>query len=253
MSGHNNLVIELVGVFCSGKTVSQEIIINTLQKEYPDIKKAQEAIDLYINNLTFVKLSCRFPNFIYNLIYRLAEHFLIFYYFLLSFENYAILHKRELKIIFKEKQKLRALYSYIGKLGRRFFIKNKIPGTILLDEGATQLVYSLFLREDYSDEIDFNEIEYYLNYFPLPDILYHFPSPPAEEIIKRLKSRGLKRLNKYINRINSNSNTDSNLILINNFVAKSIQIQNHLLKILNNNNNLLLYSSETIINGNNNG
>jgi len=248
VSGHNNLVIELVGVFCSGKTSSQEKIINNLQKEYPDMKKAQEAIDLYINNLTFVKLFCRFPNFIS----RLAEYFLIFYYFLLSFENYSILHKRELKIIFKEKQKLRALYSYIGKLGRRFFIKNKIQGTILLDEGATQLVYSLFLREDYSDEIDFNEIEYYLNHFPLPDILYHFPSPPTEEIIKRLKSRGLKRLNKYINRINSNSNTDSNSILINNFVEKSIQIQNHLLKILNNNNNLSLYSSETIINGNNN-
>ena len=68
MSGHNILVIELVGVFCSGKTSSQEKIINNLQKEYPDMKKAQEAIDLYINNLTFVKLSCRFPNFIYNLI-----------------------------------------------------------------------------------------------------------------------------------------------------------------------------------------
>ena len=53
MSGHNNLVIELVGVFCSGKTSSQEKIINNLQKEYPDMKKAQEAIDLYINILLF--------------------------------------------------------------------------------------------------------------------------------------------------------------------------------------------------------
>tara|TARA_Y100000588_G_scaffold394102_1_gene512851 strand:- start:4931 stop:5686 length:756 start_codon:yes stop_codon:yes gene_type:complete len=247
---YDNLVIELIGVPCSGKSSSQEIMIDALQKEYPDIKKAQEAIDSYTKNLIFVRLSKIFPSFISNFIFSLVKSFLMFYYFLLSFQSHSILHKRELVIIFKNKQRLRGLYSYIGKLGRRSFIKNKIPGTILLDEGATQLVYSLFLREDYSDEIDYNEIEYYLNHFPLPDMLYHFPSPSVEEIIKRLKSRGLKRLNKYINRINSN-NKDINLVIVNNFVEKSIQIQSNIIKILNK-KNFPLYSSETLIKGLNN-
>ncbi len=225
-------------------------MIDALQKEYPDIIKAQEAIDLYLKNLLIIKLLKLFPSFIFIFITRLVKSYLMIYHFILSFPSYSTLHKRELKIIFKNKQKLRALYSYIGKLGRRYFISNKIKCPVLLDEGATQLVFALFLRDDYSNEIDYNEIDFFLNNYPMPDILYYFDSPSSEEIINRLKLRGMKRLNKYIKRINSN-NKDINLVIVNNFVEKSIQIQSYIIKILNK-KNFPLYSSKTLIKGFNN-
>ena len=60
----------------------------------------------------------------------------------------------------------------------------------------------------------------------------------------------MKRLNKYIKRINSN-NKDINLVIVNNFVEKSIQIQSYIIKILNK-KNFPLYSSKTLIKGFNN-
>ena len=93
MKKYDNLVIELIGDPCSGKSSSQEIMIDALQKEYPDIKKAQEAIDLYVKNLFIIKLLQLFPSFIFIFITRLVKSYLMIYNFILSFQSYSTLHK----------------------------------------------------------------------------------------------------------------------------------------------------------------